>query len=106
MKSPLRIPTKFELHGQTINVLYDNALIAKTDSRGEAHARNNIIYLQPNNDGCPQPQTSVEQAFCHELTHFILQHMESDKNNDEIFVNLFGNLLHQALVTAEYEKIK
>jgi hypothetical protein len=96
----------FQLHGQTINVIWDEALQNKTDARGEAHLRNNEIHLQSHTDSVPTPISDIEQAFCHELVHWVLNQMNHKLNNNEPFVNLFASLLHQALTTAEYEKGK
>jgi len=106
MKKPFLIPISFQLHGQTIHITWDKTLTALKDNRGEALPRLNEITLQQDSPSSPRPQSDVEQAFCHELVHFILMHMESKLFNDEKFVNLFGNLLHQAFVSAEYNKEK
>ena len=98
----LPIPHSFMLHGQTIEVKYEDDLSAKESNRGVTLHGYNQIKLQSSVRGEPQPSTWVEQAFCHELVHEILYHMESDKDEDEKFVNLFASLLHQALTTAEY----
>jgi hypothetical protein len=100
--NPLPIPVSFMLHGQNIEVVFDDSLCAREGNRGENHNGYNKIMLQSHVAGEPQPQSWIEQAFTHELVHDILFHMESEKNEDEKFVNLFASLLHQALTTAEY----
>jgi hypothetical protein len=98
----VRIPEAFTLHGQRFIVTMDPALCAKTGNRGEARLGYSEIAIQPEIESEPQPQSRVEQAFIHELVHGILFHMESSLNDDEKWVNLFANLLHQALSTMEY----
>lgn len=104
MRKPFQIPESFQLHGQVIKVIWDETLQAKNDARGEAHLRNNEIHLQSHTSSVPNPVTDIEQAFCHELVHWILNQMNHKLNGNEPFVNLFASLLHQALVTAEYGK--
>jgi len=98
------IPTSFQLHGQKIDVIYDKQLTNTSDARGMSHFRENKIRLQTSTDSIPTPITMQEQTFCHELIHYLLLHAESKLNDDEKFVNLMGNLLHQALSTMEYPK--
>lgn len=100
----MQIPETFQLHGQTINVKLDSTLTNRTDNRGEALPRTNEIRLQCSSNSIPIPQTLIEQTFCHELVHFLLIHAESEKGDDEKFVNLIGSLLHQALSTMVFPK--
>ena len=48
----------------------------------------------------PQRQA---QVFLHELVHCILYEMVSDLRTNEVFVDTFSSLLHQALTSAEYK---
>jgi len=100
------IPESFQLHGQTITVEFDPNLINNSDDRGQAMTRLKKIKLQSSTESIPVPQTCMEQTFCHELMHFILIHAESKMGDDEKFVNLVGNLLHQALTTMTFPKDK
>ena len=100
----MQIPESFQLHGQTYHVKNDPTLTNRTDNRGETKPRTNEILLQINTETVPIPQTMVEQTFCHELMHCLLIHAESKMGDDEKFVNLMGNLLHQALTTMSYPK--
>ncbi len=104
MRKPFLIPTSFQLHGQTVTVRWDETLNSKDDARGLASFRGNEIRLQPRTDSVPAINCDIEQAFCHEMVHWILHQMDHKLNDNEAFVNLFANLLHQALTTAEYEK--
>ena len=98
------IPESFQLHGQTFVVKEDATLANRTDNRGETKPRTNEIILQITTETVPIPQTMVEQTFCHELMHCLLIHAESKMGDDEKFVNLMGNLLHQAWSTMVYPK--
>lgn len=100
----MRIPQSFSLHGQKISVVYEPPLVYKNGNRGEARFSTNQIALQNNGDGNPIPQSTIEQTFCHELVHFILNEMCNKLKDDERFVDLFASLLHQGLSTMEYEK--
>ncbi len=99
----MKIPTSFMLHGQRVTVKFDDRLCDKHDHVGQARHRENRILLQSINPSFSRDNSQQEQWFCHELTHFILNHMSSKLNDDESFVDSFAHLLHQALTTAEYE---
>ena len=96
----MRIPKRFTLHGQVVEVVFDSSVDFRNDNRGEAQFRVNRIALAPRTDAAPKPETQVEQTFCHELMHYISHHAGVDL--DERDVDLMGHLLHQALTTAEY----
>jgi hypothetical protein len=67
----------------------------------------NVIEIQKNNGGITRPTEMQEHTFLHELTHFILNAMgESELRGNEKFVDVFSGLLHQALVTMEYDNGK
>ena len=100
----LRIPKRLKLHGQTLIVHYRKNLIEEQAARGMYHPLPYIIQLNPADPEVGHSQTSVEQTFCHELTHAILHSMgELKLFNNEKFVDLFGHLLHQALTTQEFK---
>jgi hypothetical protein len=100
----MKIPKRFKLYGQTIEVIMDNHLDFNDDRRGEADYRNNKIRLQPAGSQLLHPLTHIEQAFLHELFHFIFDNAGyPDDRKDEIKIERLSNLLHQALSTAEYE---
>lgn len=102
--SKLRIPSRYTLLGQTIQVAMDKSLMATHDARGMYSPIPYIVMLHPQDVAVGHFQQSVEQTFCHELTHSILHMMGEQKLYDnEKFVDLFGHLLHQALTTMEYK---
>jgi len=99
----MKIPTQIQLHAQTIKTVYDDNLMDNHDCVGEARYRKNEIALQTLSNTTARPITQQEQWYCHELVHHILNQMGKDElDKDEAFVDLFANLLHQALVTAKY----
>ncbi len=101
----MKIPKVIHLHGQRIEIIFDPQLAYKEDIAGQAAYRQNRIFLQPPDRTNTTTQDQIEHSFCHELVHYILSHMSQDKlRKDEPFVDLFANLLHQALSTAEYEE--
>jgi hypothetical protein len=48
-----------------------------------------------------QPVTSLQQTFCHEWTHAMLDMMAHPLSRDEQFVDQLGHLLQQSLTTFE-----
>lgn len=107
MNSKFRIPKRFKLLGQTINVVYDDELVHEDDFKGVAVYRRNEIRIQPSNKYQRIPKEQVEQTFLHELIHFILYYTNIREVSeapyaDEAFVDATANLLHQALTTMEY----
>ncbi|MDD5304256.1 MAG: hypothetical protein PHS14_14240 [Elusimicrobia bacterium] len=106
----LRIPKRFQILGQTIEVVWDVELNHKNDWNGSAVYRKNQIRIQPNGDGTPRTQDQIGHTFCHELMHWILYYAaafypssKEHLHQDEGLVDLAGGLLHQALTSMEYE---
>jgi len=98
----MNIPRFFFLHGQKVEIEFDDKLTAIEDLQGKADYRQNKIILQPLDKYYPN-QIQLEHIFLHELVHQILFHMEQHKlRDDDNFINLFSNLLHQALTTMGY----
>jgi len=105
MTNILKIPTSFQLFGQTIDVEWQSSLAQDRDGQaGQGWFRKNKIVLQLPCDGVQVERTFTEDTFLHELIHFILENIGSgDLGQDEKFVRAFAGLLHQALKTAKYE---
>ena len=94
------IPTSFTLGGLTIDVVLDDTLVKSKNMLGEASYSKQMIRL----DASAAPRQTVEQAFIHELTHWIFYVMNEDElRNNEKLVDLFSHFLYQALVTAKFE---
>ena len=101
--SPFVLPASFTLFGRTIIVETDPALSYKDDCVGCTRYRRNRIALQPPTEGVLIVQANMEETFFHELTHWIL-HMiqETTLDENETFVDLFAQCLHQALTTMTF----
>lgn len=99
----MNIPKSFELFGQTITTEFVDDLVEKHDAYGLSVFKKNIIQLQAANVGVIRLVTQIEQTFCHELTHNIYSAMgETELCNNEKHIELFSQLLHQALTTQKY----
>ena len=103
MNNKIKIPKKFKLLGQTINVKFDNSLMFENNWLVVADYRKRIIGLQPDGKQNKIYNENLEHTYLHELTHWILHTMnEHELNQNEKFVDVFSGLLHQALKTSEY----
>lgn len=95
------IPTQFNLYAQTIVVEPSTTLVQDRDAVGLAYFETNTIQLQVDAPTYPRTRRQVEEAYLHELTHFILQYMEHELRLNEPFVDQFSKLLHQAMTTSK-----
>jgi hypothetical protein len=100
----VKIPKRVTLHGVTYQVIIDPELSVKTDNVGEASYRKSEIHVQGISPGYQMNPQRQEQVYLHELTHHILHEMHHKLRDDEGFVDLFSAILHQALITSEYEE--
>ena len=107
----MKIPKRFKLFGKTINVSWsDDPFVERPEASAFASYRKDEIQINPNR-AISGNDDQIAQSFCHELMHFIMYHAgpscrekdHSRMHRDEEFVDLCGNLLHQALDTMEYE---
>ena len=100
----MRIPKRFKLYGQTVDVELDPLLSSRDDVRGWAVYRESKIRLQTQGENNGFPASHIEQTFCHELVHYLFHCAGYPKDRmDETKVERVANLLHQALTTMEYE---
>ncbi len=106
----MRIPKRFKIYGQTIEVVWSGEPFVENEGVGFASYRLNQIQIRPSQESCPRSNSQLEVTFLHELVHFILFYAQSARDKekewmhqDENFVESFSNLLHQALTTFEYE---
>lgn len=99
----MTLPEKFHLYGQTITVSSEPSLIQRDDAVGTAVYRTNSIAIQPSTGSWTRHTDMIEHAFFHELVHMILNKMGHKLYSDEVFVDQFSALLHQALSTFEGE---
>lgn len=94
----MKIPKRFKLFGETINIVYKKELVTERDALAESHANLNEIWMQYDIKG-----ERMASTFFHEVVHMILDKMHNQSlSNDEAFVNIFGQLLHQIITTMEY----
>lgn len=100
----LKIPCAFRLLGHQWRVEWSHVLLDEEDLQGSCSYRKHVITLQANNNGHWRPSSSLEQTFLHELVHAVLYAAgQHDLRRDEEAVDLIAGLLHQALVTMEYD---
>ena len=103
----IRIPDTFTLHGQTIKVNHVNHLASENAALGETRPSRNSIILQDNVEGYKIPLTQLEEVFLHEMFHLILHHADyKELCNDERFVEICAQLLHQAFTSMTYKEKK
>lgn len=107
-RQTVKIPKRFKLFGQTIDVEFDPMLNSDKDWNGEASYRTSKIVLQPDSPQTPRNSAQIGQTFCHELIHHILYAANAKKEDkwlhqDEVLVDLMGSLLHQALTTFSFD---
>lgn len=92
------IPRSFQLGGLKIDVVLDNTFIDQHNCVGQAVYIEQKIIIDPSKT----PQQTTEQAFVHELVHWIFYMMnEHELRNNERIVDCFAHFLYQALVTKE-----
>jgi len=108
----VKIPTRFKLLGQTIEVkfCFDSRFVEKDSSIGFASYRLNSIFIKPNSEAHPLTTEQIEEAFFHELMHFVTYYAGAAysgkheyMHQDEGFIDMCAGLLHQAFSTMEYD---
>ena len=99
-------PIKFEILGQEIDIIYRDSLSNERDANGEAHFRDNQIWIQRDVKGCPRKEEQIEETFWHEVTHIILEKLQYQKlSENEEFVGRFGSALQQVVKTLQRDLI-
>ena len=92
----LGIPRSFKLHGHRVTV----RIIPP--SRWP-HSKSAVGIYEPNKHRIDLRsdlgETELQQTFCHELTHALLDELNHPLSHDEVFVDNLGSLLPQALST-------
>jgi len=99
----MKIPTEFELMGETIRVKLVNELLQESDALGQACYRTGEIKILDNSPTYKITEEQQMQTFLHELVHWILYKLrKDDMRKDEDFVDMFADLTMQILKTAKY----
>jgi hypothetical protein len=100
----MRIPKRFKLFGATVEVAFVEQLNMDNSAKGMASFRREAIFIQPSAACWPRSKVSIEQTYCHEIVHHILNALSEDElGANEKFVDTFASALHQVLTTAEYK---
>lgn len=95
-----RLPSKFELGGQTITVILKDGM-SKNNAHGLSHYDAGEIWF----DNQLKPEDLKGITFYHELMHFIFNTLGQETLRDnEGLVDSIGNLLYQAHKTMEFDK--
>ena len=101
MKS--KIPKKFKLFANTIEVVVDNETTSNESALGLSDYTNSLISLCEIYKGVKLKKKSVRDTFYHEKVHMILDAMNEHKlSRNEQFVDVFSKLLRQSDESAEY----
>lgn len=97
-----QVPTSIQLGGSTINIqIVDNPM--ETGNDAWVSMSDSRIRISKAKCGLPCSNDYIESSYYHELVHAILSTMDKKElNENEEFVEGFGNLLHQAIKTAKY----
>ena len=106
-----RIPKRFKLMGQTITIVIDgDRFIGRDGIYGFASYRTNEIELRPYDAVHPLNDEQMYANFWHEVAHFVIYYSgyayKGDKDfmhQEEGFIEILSGLLHQVIVTSEYE---
>lgn len=96
-----RLPTSFELMGNTIKVEQVDNLSTIGDRFGDWQLKHNSIRIQSRGKGIPDDV--VFATFWHELVHAALDIIGHQKlSEDEEFVERLGQALYQAQKSMKY----
>lgn len=96
----MRIPAVVHIAGLKIQVVHDPLAVAERQYIGKSEYSKQRIIL----DKTAAPRETTEQACVHEVVHWILHVMnEFELQNNEKFVDVFSQLLYQALTQSEWE---
>lgn len=95
-----KLPSRFQLAGQTIEVKLKEYL-SKTDAHGMARYDDMEIWFDKN----LRPKDLKGITFYHELMHFVFHTLgHTEMRDNEGLVDSIGNLLWQAHKTMEFDK--
>lgn len=93
----LGIPRRFQIHGHRVTV----KILTPTGRQRHKFPKGSVGIYDPTTHviGLRNElgDTEMQQTFCHELTHALLDAMNHKLSFNEVFVDNFGSLLAQAL---------
>lgn len=104
----MKIPKRFELLGNTIDVEFSDTHFNENDEHGRASYRRNKIILQKPTESICLSDDVLNCVFIHEVIHHVLYIARNavddpELHSNESFVELVAQLLYQIIKTAEYE---
>ena len=100
----MKIPKTFQIFGQEIQVEWRTDLTAEASDVGLTIFEENRIILQKSTEPFPRAQSKIEDTFCHEITHLILDSIgEHELSQREPFVEMFSHALYQVLISGVCE---
>jgi len=92
----LGIPKRFQLHGHIVTVRILPLSKWPHTKRAVGIYEPGLHRIDLRGD---QGDTELQQTFCHELIHALLDEMNHKLTHDEVFVDTLGSLLAQALAS-------
>lgn len=97
-----KIPKQFDLLGHTIKVKIVDDLYENADCYGRWTRGKHLIELQAVSKDVTE--SFQMQTFWHEVAHAILDNIGEEKQSeDEKYVDLWGQCIHQVLKTKKYK---
>ncbi len=101
----MRIPSRFNLLGREIQVVFDNKTCGDRKCLGSAYLDFDKILLADEKEGIKLPSSLIEHTFVHEALHHFLNALGEDKLGDnEKFVDILSGMIHQMLTTSKYDE--
>lgn len=95
----LGIPRRFQIHGHQVRV----KILTPTGWKRHKYPKDSVGIFDPENHviglRAELGDTEMQQTFCHELTHCLLDAMNHKLSHNEVFVDNFGSLMAQALAS-------
>lgn len=106
-KDDFRIPISFKVGGKTYKVEFHDDLAEHQGKHGESWVSRGTIKLQSRSNGQSLTQDYINETFCHELIHIMLNEAgRDDLSGDEKLVTPCGMILYQILKTMVYDEGK
>lgn len=99
----MNIPKKIKIGCYTLTINFEENLLSKSDvvARLNFNELNIIIQTSKANKTEILHRQRVEQAFFHEIVHFILYSMNYEKYTDEAFVDVLASNIYDIFLQLE-----